>query len=248
MTRYTLPTTILACLATAALAAATAPAKPTDTADSRASGLQRDLDAVVAAGAPGAILLVRDGNRITRLTAGLGDIARKTPMRPDNHFKIASLTKAYTATVVLQLVGEGKLALDDTVEQRLPGVVPNGRKISIRQLLNHTSGLAEFENDPRYLKPYLSGNFGHYWSPRQLVEIGVAHKPLFAPGHRLLVLEHELRRRPADRRKGDRATARCRAGAADLPAAPASRHELPGQARSAEPLRARLQAVRASRP
>ena len=105
-------------------------------------------------------------------------------MRPDNHFKIASLTKTYTATVVLQLVGEGKLSLDDTVEQRLPGVVPNGGKITIRQLLNHTSGLADFESDPRYLKPYLSGNFGYYWAPRQLVRMGVSHKPLFAPGTR----------------------------------------------------------------
>ncbi len=182
MTRFTLSAMILGGLATAALVAASAPAKPMGSTDSRASGLQRDLDAVVSAGAPGAILFVRDGNRITRLTAGVSDIARKTPMRPDNHFKIASLTKTYTATVVLQLVGEGKLALDDTVEQQLPGVVPNGSKIGIRQLLNHTSGLADFENDPAYLKPYLSGNFGHYWSPRRLVKFGVAHKPLFAPG------------------------------------------------------------------
>ena len=49
-------------------------------------------------------------------------------------------------------------------------------------MLNHTSGLYDFENDPRYLKPYLAGNFAHYWSPRQLVEFGVSHKPLFAPG------------------------------------------------------------------
>jgi D-alanyl-D-alanine carboxypeptidase len=103
-------------------------------------------------------------------------------MSPDDHFKIASLTKTYTATVVLQLVGEGKVSLDDTVQQRLPGVVPNGGKITIRRLLNHTSGLADFEGDPRYLKPYLSGNFGYHWSPQQLVRIGVSHKPLFAPG------------------------------------------------------------------
>jgi D-alanyl-D-alanine carboxypeptidase len=64
----------------------------------------------------------------------------------------------------------------------LPDVVPNGSKITIRQLLNHTSGLSEFEGDPRYLKPYLAGDFAHYWSPRQLVEFGVSHKPLFAPG------------------------------------------------------------------
>ena len=182
MTRFTLPATILVCLATAALVAVSAPAQPAVKTQSNASGLQKDLDALVAAGAPGAILFVRDGGRITSLAAGLGDIARTTPMRTDNHFKIASLTKTYTATVVLQLVGEGKLSLDDTVGRRLPGVVPNGGRITIRQLLNHTSGLADFESNPRYLKPYLSGNFGHYWAPRQLVRMGVSLKPLFVPG------------------------------------------------------------------
>jgi D-alanyl-D-alanine carboxypeptidase len=64
----------------------------------------------------------------------------------------------------------------------VPGLVPNGGKITIRQLLNHTSGLAEFDTDPRYLKPYLSGDFGYYWAPRKLVQIGVSHPPLFPPG------------------------------------------------------------------
>jgi D-alanyl-D-alanine carboxypeptidase len=182
MTRITLPATILACLATAALVAASAPAKPVAKTGSNVSGLQRDLDALVAAGAPGAILFLRDGDHTTRLAAGLGDLARKTPMRAENHFKIASLTKTYTAAVVLQLVGEGKLALDDTVERRLPGLVPKGNEITIRQLLNHTSGLADFESDPRYLKPYLAGNFAYAWTPRQLVRMGVSHKPTFPPG------------------------------------------------------------------
>jgi D-alanyl-D-alanine carboxypeptidase len=173
---------ILACLTAAVLTAASATANPTT--GSKASGFQRDVDALVAAGAPGAILLVRDGNRIVRVTAGFGDVARKTPMRANDHFKIASLTKSYTAAVVLQLVGEGKLGLDDSVEQRLPGLVPNGEKITIRRLLNHTSGLADFELNPRYLKPYLNGNFGHYWAPRALVEMGVSQKPLFAAGTR----------------------------------------------------------------
>jgi D-alanyl-D-alanine carboxypeptidase len=146
------------------------------------AGLQKDVDALVAAGAPGAILLVRDGNRTIRVTSGFGNVAQKTPMRPNDHFKIASLTKSYTAAVVLQLVGEGRLGLRDSVEQRLPGLVPNGDKITVRQLLNHTSGLADFEANPRYLKPYLSGNFGYYWAPRQLVKMGVSQKPLFAPG------------------------------------------------------------------
>jgi D-alanyl-D-alanine carboxypeptidase len=184
MIRVTFPVTILVCLATAALVAASAGAQPAATTESNASGLQHDLDALVAAGAPGAILFVRHGNRITTLAAGLGDIAGTTPMRTDNHFKIASLTKTYTATVVLQLVGEGKLSLDDTVRRRLPGVVPNGGRITIRQLLNHTSGLADFESNPSYLEPYLAGNFDHYWAPRQLVRLGVSLKPLFVPGAR----------------------------------------------------------------
>jgi D-alanyl-D-alanine carboxypeptidase len=171
---------VLPCLMAFAAIAASAMATATTT-DSNAVG-QKDVDALVAAGAPGAILLVRDGNRTVRFTAGLGNVARKTPMRPNDHFKIASLTKSYTAAVVLQLVGEGRLDLGDSIEQRLPGLVPNGDKITIRQLLNHTSGLADFEVNPRYLKPYLSGNFGYYWAPLQLVKMGVSQKPLFAPG------------------------------------------------------------------
>jgi len=166
----------------AALLAASAQATPTPTLNVREAALQDELNALVAAGAPGAILFLRDGKRTVELTAGLRDVAQKTPIGPGDHFKIASLTKAYTATVVLQLVGEGKLGLDDTVEQRLPGLVPKGAGITVRQLLNHTSGLYDFEGDPRYLKPYLSGHFGHYWSPQQLVRIGVSHRPLFAPG------------------------------------------------------------------
>ena len=99
-----------------------------------------------------------------------------------NHFKIASLTKPYTATVVLQLVAEGTLHLSDSVERWLPRLVPNGEHITLRQLLNHVSGIADFESDPRYLEPYLSGDLAFYWAPRQLVEMAVSHPPLFPPG------------------------------------------------------------------
>jgi D-alanyl-D-alanine carboxypeptidase len=173
---------LLACLATAAVVAAAAPAKPT--ASGQAAALQDDLDALVAAGAPGAILLVRNGNHTTRLTAGLADVTRKRPMRAAEHFRIASVTKTYTATVVLQLVAEGKLALSDSVERRLPKLVPNGERITIRQLLNHTSGLFELESDRQIMKPYYAGELDHYWSMRQLVQRAVTHKPLFPPGTR----------------------------------------------------------------
>jgi D-alanyl-D-alanine carboxypeptidase len=161
--------------ATSALGTARASSGPT-------SELRKDVDALVASGVPGAILLVRNGNETTRLVGGVADLARKTPMRPADHYRIASLTKTYTATVVLQLVAEGKLRLSDTVEHWLPGLVPSGNKITIRQLLIHTSGLHDHEKDPEVLKPYLAGNLAYYWSPLRLVKLAVSRPPRFAPG------------------------------------------------------------------
>lgn len=146
------------------------------------SALQRDADALVAAGVPGAVLIVRNAAGSVSLTSGVGDVATKTPIRTGDRFRIASLTKSYVATVALQLVGEGRLRLSDTVERWLPGLVPGAGTITIRQLLNHTSGLADFETDPIVLKPFLSGDLGHRWAPRTLVRIAVSHPPRFAPG------------------------------------------------------------------
>jgi D-alanyl-D-alanine carboxypeptidase len=170
------------CATAAAIGTTVAIAQPTSAANARAAALQKDLDRFVALGLPGAILFARDGSATLRLASGVGDVRRKTMMKAGDHYKIASLTKTYTAAVVLQLVAEGKLRLSDSIERWVPGLVPNGRAITIRQLLNHTSGLAEFDTDPRYLKPYLSGNFGFYWAPRKLVKLGVSHKSLFPPG------------------------------------------------------------------
>jgi D-alanyl-D-alanine carboxypeptidase len=140
------------------------------------------MDELVAAGVPGVVVLVRDGERTVRLASGDGELATKTPIRTNDRFRIASLTKSFVATVVLQLVGEGKLSLDDSVERWLPGLVPNGEKITVLQLLGHKGGLFDFSTDPRVLKPYLSGDFSYYWAPRKLIEIAVSHEPLFAPG------------------------------------------------------------------
>src|SRR3954453_12684146 len=68
------------------------------------AALQRDLDDVVAGGAPGAILYVRDGEHHATLTAGVDDLSTGAAMRADDHFKIASLTKTYVATATMQLV------------------------------------------------------------------------------------------------------------------------------------------------
>jgi D-alanyl-D-alanine carboxypeptidase len=131
---------------------------------------------------PGAVLLVRDGERTIRLAAGYGDLARRTPLRAGDRFRVGSETKTFVATVVLQLVGERKLSLADTVERWLPGLVPGGQKISVRQLLNQTSGLFDYAEDKVFERQL--DNPTKVWAPRRLVAIATAHAPLFRPGGR----------------------------------------------------------------
>ena len=146
--------------------------------------LQTEVDALVDAGVPGVVVIMHRGGRDLSVVSGLADIRTRTPMRADDRFRVGSLTKTYVATVLLQLVGEGRLSLGDTVDRWLPGLVPNGDKITIRELLNHSSGVPEFDQDPRVLKPYLAGNLHYRWSPRALVKIALSHTSLFAPGTR----------------------------------------------------------------
>ena len=137
---------VLACIAGLSVVAARRRPTVRRTADTAPSTLQQALDDVVGAGAPGAIVLVRDGDESVRLSSGLGNLAPETPMDIDDRARIGGITKSFTATVVLQLVGENVVALDDTVERWLPGVLPNGAGITIRQLLNHTSGLYNYSS------------------------------------------------------------------------------------------------------
>ena len=106
-------------------------------------------------------------------------------MRIADRWRIGGVTKSFTATVVLQLVAEDKLALSDTLEKWLPGVISNGRAISIRQLLNHTSGIYDYMNDPAVLGPYIEGDLTHVFDPEEGVKIAAAYGPLFAPGTQL---------------------------------------------------------------
>jgi D-alanyl-D-alanine carboxypeptidase len=156
----------------------------TQSASVRKAELQRALDQVVASGVPGAIVLLREGNKTIRVMNGYADVAKKTKIRSTDRFRVGSLTKTYVSTVVLQLVGEGKLSLDDSVERWLPGVVPNGANISIRQLLNMTSGLFDYV-DPRdttILDRFQSGNLTYRYEPLELIRISTTHEPNFAPG------------------------------------------------------------------
>jgi D-alanyl-D-alanine carboxypeptidase len=92
----------------------------------------------------GKLAEVRDGQRVWRGSSGVAELGTTRPVPVNGRFRAGSVTKTFVATVVLQLVGEGRLRLDDSVEKWLPGVVPDGQHISVRQLLNHTSGLYDF--------------------------------------------------------------------------------------------------------
>ena len=107
--------------------------------------LQRGADRLVATSdIPGVIALVEQDGRRTVVASGVADIARRQKIRTDDRFWIGSVTKSFLAAVVMQLVGQGRLSLDDTVERRLPGRVREGRKIRLRHLLSHTSGIPEY--------------------------------------------------------------------------------------------------------
>jgi D-alanyl-D-alanine carboxypeptidase len=146
------------------------------------------VDGVVQAGPPGAVALVRTGQRTWQGASGLGDLRARRPARPSDRFRIGSVTKSFVATVVLQLVGEGRLRLDDSVKQWLPGAVPGGQRITIRQLLNHTSGLYNYTDDllaPLRAKPTLEDYQRlqtRSYTPQALVTMATRHRPVFPPG------------------------------------------------------------------
>ena len=104
--------------------------------------LTKLLGHVRDAGAPGVLAIARSRSGTWRGATGDAVVKPHRPMRAGDRIRVASITKSFVATVVLQLVDESRLRLGDTVEQRLPGVLRFGRQITIRQLLNHTSGFA----------------------------------------------------------------------------------------------------------
>ncbi|MEU9546529.1 MULTISPECIES: serine hydrolase domain-containing protein [Streptomyces] len=155
-------------------------APPAASAATRPHTVQRGLNALVHTdGVPAALASVKDrGGRTRAYTAGVGDLATGAKVPRDGQVRVGSNTKTFTAVVVLQLVGEGKIGLDAPVDAYLRGLVGgdgiDGRQITVRQLLQHTSGL------PNYSK-YLSDDI-RYYDPRELLDLALQHKADFAPG------------------------------------------------------------------
>ncbi|WP_210589905.1 serine hydrolase [Streptomyces sp. GESEQ-35] len=152
---------------------------------------RKAIEAAVEAGVPGVTATAKDGHGTWSTTAGVGNIKTDQPRSEHDRYRVGSITKTFVATVLLQLEAEGRLSLDDTVDKWLPGVVEgnghDGAQITLRQLLNHTSGIYNYTQDDDFVRTFFlaDGFFKHRFdtrTPQQLVAIAMKHKPVFEPG------------------------------------------------------------------
>jgi D-alanyl-D-alanine carboxypeptidase len=175
-----LAATVLASLLISVSPAGAATPEATASKSAGRSDIGVALNEVVAAGVPGIIARIHDPGRPARSYAtGVADLAVGAALRPTAEFRIGSITKTFVATIVLQLVGEGRLTLDETVAQRLPGLLTNGDRITVRQLLNHTSGLPNYSDDPELFAGIVQNRI---WAPRELVALAQKRPQQFTPG------------------------------------------------------------------
>ncbi|MGW1717645.1 serine hydrolase domain-containing protein [Streptomyces sp. NPDC002156] len=169
----------------------TAVAAPTERQAGTHDATRKAIDEVVKSGVTGVVVEVADEWGVWKATAGVGNLKTKQPRNADDRYRAGSITKTFIATVLLQLAAEGRLSLDDTVDKWLPGAVRgnghDGRKITVRQLLNQTSGIYDYtEDDAFQLAIFLPETFARNryrtWTPAELMTIAMSHKPYFTPG------------------------------------------------------------------
>jgi D-alanyl-D-alanine carboxypeptidase len=155
--------------------------------------LDEVLQAGLEAGLTGVALRVERGDEVVfDAAAGFASLERETPLTPADRFRIASATKTFTAVLVLQLVDEGILSLEDTVSEWLDdpvvGAIPYVDQITLRQLLNHTSGVYDyFDGDSPFWQDAYFGegaDWARIWTPLEVLAYvdGARHAPYFAPG------------------------------------------------------------------
>ncbi|MEU4983117.1 serine hydrolase domain-containing protein [Streptomyces sp. NPDC021969] len=157
--------------------------------------LSAAVENVHRAGMPGLFAEVRDGDQVWRGAAGVADIATGRPVTPDMRHRVGSITKTFTAAAVLQQVEQGRIALDAPIGRYLPGLLPDGRgeTVTVRMLLNHTSGLAEYlphaysslkalpalaDTGPQSLDEHRFTRF----DPDELIALGLAAPAVGPPG------------------------------------------------------------------
>jgi D-alanyl-D-alanine carboxypeptidase len=146
------------------------------------AGLQAVLHTALSQGAPGAMVRVDDNGTIHRLSEGVADRATGRAITTTDRFRVGSVTKSFSAVVLLQLVDEGKLDLDASVNTYLPGLLPDNR-ITVRQVMSHRSGLYDYTNDMfAQTVPGFESVRNKVFSYQDLVTLSLKHAVTNAPG------------------------------------------------------------------
>jgi D-alanyl-D-alanine carboxypeptidase len=151
----------------------------------RDAALDRALAVLVStrSGPPGAIALVQRGPRLTVHAFGVARVGETRPPRAGDRMKIASVSKAFSGAVALALVHRGALSLDDTIGGRLPELPAAWHAVTLRELLNHTSGLPDYTGSPAARRA-VAASLGRSPAPEKLLRF-VRDRPLrFPPGSR----------------------------------------------------------------
>ncbi|GAA4680956.1 serine hydrolase domain-containing protein [Streptomyces youssoufiensis] len=178
---------VVVAVAAGAVATATGTAPDRSPVDRRE--LRRDTNAVHVAGATGVVAEVRTPDGGARARAGDGNVATRRPVPWRAHYRVGGVGRPFASVVALQLVGEGRLRLADPVERVLPGVVTghgnDGTRITVADLLRHTSGLADYADQlpgARDLTPraFEARRFTAY-EPAELVRLAMARGPRWQP-------------------------------------------------------------------
>lgn len=156
--------------------AAPAALQPFDAATLRAD-FERTAKEVLV---PGAMLLLETPEGTLTASYGTGVRGAERPLSVEDHIRVGSVTKTWTATVILQLVQEGKLALADPVSKYRPDV-PNGDAITLEQMLTMRSGLFNY-TETLELNSAMDKEPQRAWKPEELLALAFAHQPYFAPG------------------------------------------------------------------
>ncbi|KAB1987290.1 beta-lactamase family protein [Streptomyces triticiradicis] len=147
--------------------------------------LQKQLEALVRSpgGPPGVIAVLRREGTSRVVRAGVADLDSGRPIETDDHTRIASTAKAFSGAVALRLVDRHALSLDDTIGRRLPSLPRQWSAVTLRQLLNHTSGLPDYSRSPGFVE-ILTADPRHHFDSRRLLDFVAGEPLLFPPGSR----------------------------------------------------------------
>ncbi|MFE2998584.1 serine hydrolase domain-containing protein [Nocardia sp. NPDC059246] len=155
----------------------------------RVERIRDDIDGLVRAGTTGVIATLTENGQTITLTAGVGDRTSRAPipMAPPQQVRVGSISKTFAAALIMQLVSEGKVRLDEPVDAYLPGLLRgngvDGRVITVRQILQHRSGLPELSDDPE-LDEVRAAAGGRTFTPAEEIAIALRRPAQFAPGER----------------------------------------------------------------